>query len=172
MNRIQSITIRLTEYATEPVTLEELKLYLQVEGTAYDDQLTRNIVAARGMVEQATNTSLTDHEIILKARIDKTFRLPLAPVDAVTDVRWRKCPAILEPKDEGYDYWIEDDSFIPDIKGEWVINYTTTASDVPQLAEAVLIQAGHLYTYRDQADKPSWDSKAEAIVNAYKAGNY
>jgi hypothetical protein len=68
----------------------------------------------------------------------------LAPVDVVGDVYRRKCPAIMEPMAEGYDYYLEGDSLIPVLAGrEWKIEYTTTAETNTELAEAVKYQAGH-----------------------------
>jgi hypothetical protein len=173
MNRIISIHSKLQDYATEPVTLADLKLYLQIEGAAYDAQLAAYIKAARGLVEQATNISLTDKDVTTKARLTGGFRLPLAPVDAVGDVYRRKCPAVMEPMAEGYDYYLDGDTFYPvQVGKEWKIEYTTVAETNTELAEAVKYQAGHLYTFRDDKTAVAWDVKALAIVDAYKIGNY
>ena len=173
MNRIISIYSKLQDYAAEPVTVADLKLYLQIEGDAYDAQLAAYIKAARGLVEQATNISLTDKEVTTKATLTGAFRLPLAPVDVVGNVYRRKCPAIMEPMAEGYDYYLEGDSLIPVLAGrEWKIEYTTTAETSTELAEAVKYQAGHLYTFRDDKTAEAWDAKAVAILDAYKVGNY
>ena len=173
MNRIISIASRLQDYATEPVTVEDLKLYLQIEGDAYDAQLLAYIKAARGLVEQATNISLTDKDVTTKARLTGAFRLPLAPVGVVGDVFRRRCPAIMDPMAEGYDYYLDGDTFYPVLIGkEWKIEYTTVAETNTELAEAVKYQAGHLYTFRDDKTAAAWDAKALAIVDAYKVGNY
>ena len=153
--------------------MADLKLYLQIEGDAYDAQLAAYIKAARGLVEQATNISLTDKDVTTKARLTGGFRLPLAPVDAVGDVYRRKCPAVMEPMAEGYDYYMDGDTFYPvQVGKEWKIEYTTVAETNTELAEAVKYQAGHLYTFRDDKTAVSWDSKALSIVDAYKVGNY
>jgi uncharacterized phiE125 gp8 family phage protein len=73
MNRIISINSKLQDYAAEPVTVADLKLYLQIEGDAYDAQLAAYIKAARGLVEQATNISLTDKEVTTKATLTGAF---------------------------------------------------------------------------------------------------
>jgi hypothetical protein len=173
MNRIISIYSKLQDYAAEPVTVADLKLYLQIEGDAYDAELAAYIKAARGLVEQATNISLTDKDVTTKATLTGNFRLPLSPVDAVGDVYRRKCPAIMEPMLENYDYYLDGDTFCPVLIGkEWKIEYTTAAEDHTELAEAVKYQAGHLYTFRDDKTAEAWDSKALAIVDAYKIGNY
>jgi hypothetical protein len=173
MNRIQSLNIRLSDYATEQVTVDELKSYLQVEGTAYDSQFETIIKQARGIVELATSISLVDHEVILKAHIDKPLRLPMSPLDEATDVRYRKCPSVLTPAVEDEDYQIEDDTFIP-LRSKpcgWVIDYTTTATDIEQLIEAVKIQAAWMYTNRDSSES-SIAPQAQALIDAYKIGNY
>jgi hypothetical protein len=71
------------------------------------------------------------------------------------------------------DYYLDGDIFIPAIRGkEWKIEYTTVPETNTELAEAVKYQAGHLYTFRDDKTAAAWDSKAVAIVDAYKIGNY
>jgi hypothetical protein len=173
MIRLIRLSQALAEYATEPLTLDELKLYLQLEGTAYDDQLTASIKAVRDQVEQYTNISLTDKTITATYNINgpMELRLPLAPVAEVTDARWRKCPATLLPKDEGYDWWLDDDIFTVDIRGEWKITYSTTALESEGLKEAIKVQAGFAYTNRDEYKAGKWHPIAWALMQANKYGN-
>jgi hypothetical protein len=79
----------------------------------------------------------------------------------------------MEPMAEGYDYIIDGDDFTPLTKGkEWKIEYTTTPDETPQLKEAVIYQAGHFYTFRDDKTADAWNKDAMLIVDAYKVGNY
>ena len=156
--------------AMEPITFQQLKLYLQVEGSAYDAQFQAYIVAARGMVEKATNRSLVDSNVELRLNIRSVdfTTLPFGHLSALTDVRWKKCPAQILPMSEGYDYFtggIDEVAFTR--YGDWYVNYSTIALNDPELIEAVKIQAGHLYMTRDLTDAPKWHPRAKLIVDQY-----
>jgi hypothetical protein len=77
---------------------------------------------------------------------------------------------------EGYDYYLDGDTFYPVLIGkEWKIEYTTVAyitDETPELKEPIIYQAAHFYTFRDDKTAAAWDSKALSIVDAYKVGNY
>ena len=170
MNRIIKIARLMSPTANEPLTVEQLKLYLQVEGSAYDLQFHAYIVAARGMVEKATNTSLVDSNVELRLNIRSVdfMTLPFGPVAWLTDVRWKKCPAQILPMLDGYDYIVGGVDEVAFTRyGDWYINYSTTAIGDPELTEAVKIQAGHLYMTRDLTDAPKWHPRAKLICDQY-----
>jgi hypothetical protein len=52
------------------------------------------------------------------------------------------------------------------------VEYTTTATTQKDLIEAVKIQAGFLYTNRDELNPPKWSPLAKALADAGKIGNY
>ena len=98
---IQNVT-RISDntdlYATEPVTVAELKTYLQIEGTAYDTVLEAFITASRQMIENYCNVSLVPKEIWAQIRnmSDRAFPLPLPPIDTVEAVLFRRCKSAIE----------------------------------------------------------------------------
>ena len=156
--------------ASEPITIQQLKLYLQVEGSAYDAQFQDYIVAARGMVEKATNTSLVDSNVELRLNIRSVdfTTLSFGPLLTLTDVRWKKCPAQILPMSDGYDYIVGGANEVAFLHyGDWYVNYTTTAIGDPELTEAVKMQAGHLYITRDLTDAPKWHPRAKLICDQY-----
>lgn len=170
MNRIIRILKTDSDYAAEPLTLEELKLYLQVEGTAYDDQFEAYITAARNMVERATMRSLVDSEVMLRlnVRTSDYYALPYSPLAEIIDIRWKKCPSQVLPQDEGYDYLLDDDGEVAFLHyRDWYLTYTTTALIDSALTEAIKIQAGYMYMSRDDANAPKWHPRAKAIIDQY-----
>ena len=171
MNRLIKIAKMAADGATEPLTVDELKLYLQIQGTAYDAQLATYITAARRMVESQCRRSLIDSETtaVISVRSTNYTPIPYYPLDAFTQVRWKKCPQQVLDQDEGYDYLI-DGNMISFLKyGEWWLDYTTTADTDPTLIEAVKIQSGFMYTNRDNPQVSGWHPQAKAILSSYGA---
>jgi hypothetical protein len=171
MKRIISTKKRPEPYSIEPVTVNELKAYLQVEGSAYDIEFERILKQARVIIEGAANISLIDSEVILNAKANSDLPLPYAPVFEVLDVRYRKCPVQIVPAVEGTDYVLNYDTFAALQNREWFINYLTVASAEVGLIEAVKIQAAWMYTNRD-ADIAAVAPQARVLIDAYKTGNY
>jgi len=171
MNRKISLVKLSDPYGIEPVTVNELRAYLQVEGEAYDPQFSTIITQARGIIERACNVSLIESEVKLKAKLSKDYELDYSPVLEVLDVRYRKCPVQIMPAVEGTDYVILYDTFVPLQTREWFINYLTVATTEAGLIEAVKVQAAWMYTNRD-ADIKAIAPQAQALVDAHKRGNY
>jgi hypothetical protein len=171
MNRKISLVKLSDPYGIEPVTVNELRAYLQVEGEAYDSQFSTIITQARGIIERACNVSLIESEVKLKAKLSKDYELDYSPVLEVLDVRYRKCPVQVMPAVEGTDYVILYDTFVPLQTREWFISYITVPTTEVGLIEAVKIQAAWMYTNRD-ADITAVAPQARVLVDAYKTGNY
>jgi hypothetical protein len=174
INILRLIKVR-QEYATPPVSVEDLKLYLQVEGTAYDSQFLAYIWTATDQVEQYTRKSLAANTVYctFEQKADSVL-LPFSPLDEVVSAFWKKCPlqmisATYQIINEG-----EPDAEFAgeDGKGSFAwptyrVEYTTTADPSLALKEAVKIQAGYLWQNRDTTN-PGWSPAAKAIVNANK----
>ena len=169
MNRIMKVAKVLQEGPTEPVSVADLRLYLQLEGTAYDAQLAHYITAARRMVEQQVNRSLVDSAVTaqLSVRSNNFSPLPYYPLDEITDIRWKRCPQRILPMQEGYDYVVDGDRIAFLRLGDWFLQYTTTGINDPSLTEAVKVQAGFMYTFRDDATVGGWHPMAKAIIDGY-----
>ena len=75
-----------TVTGTEPVSLADMKEYLRVFHTTEDDLITDLITNARKLLETATNLSLVETTIELKAAIHDSFPLPYGPVGTITSI--------------------------------------------------------------------------------------
>lgn len=181
MIRIKALTHNLQEYAVTPVSVLQLKLLLQLEGTAYDDQLQMYLWAATTQIEQYTNTSLTAKTVIctFEQRDCNGVRLPLSPIDEILTVKWKKCPlqfmdACYEMAYAGY----ADQIFVGSNNSgsmpypTYRVEYTTTPADNYALDEAVKQQAAFLYNNRDEPNPGVWSPLAKGLADANKYGNY
>ena len=180
MIRIKSIVANMNEYAVTPVTVHELKLYLQLEGTAYDAQLQAYLWAATEQVEQYTNTSLTSKAIActFEQRSAAGVRLPFSPLDEIVNAQWKYCPVNYDPAsytilNEGE----EDATFVgTNLQGRFPyptyrVVYITKPSLSAAMREAVKVQAGWMYTNRDE-NAGEWSPVAKALAQAERNGNF
>lgn len=160
-------------YATEPVTVEELRQYLQLEGTAYDTTLLIFIKAARKKIEGYCNASLVPKSIMATFETHGGGRvnLPYPEVDAIQTVEetgccsgWVALPAA--------DYCLLDGEGIrlPGT-GDYKVTYTTKApEDLDLWRMAIMSQAGHMYTHRD--DATGWSAEAKALLEECRNINF
>lgn len=79
---------RITAPATEPLTLEETKLYLRITDDVEDVQVNDLIVSARMMAEQWLKRSLITQswKLAFDDYLDACTALPMGPVQSVTSV--------------------------------------------------------------------------------------
>jgi len=170
------ITDNAEPYATEPVTVAQLKLHMQLEGDAYNDALARMIKAARKKIEKYCNVSLVAKAIKVKFNTVgcPELKLPYPPQDVITTVGWQKCPstwvALESDASSGYQYWeVDDEAFWKAIVcnqvGNIRITYTTKAIvDNDIYTQAILMQAGYMYTNRDEANPPEWSPQVQGML--------
>jgi uncharacterized phiE125 gp8 family phage protein len=79
----------ITPPATEPITLNEAKLHLRVDGTDEDTMITALIVAARRMAEQRTERALITQTWELALDVwDDEIELPMPPVASITSIKY------------------------------------------------------------------------------------
>lgn len=159
--------------STELVTVDDLKTYLQISGTAYDAALADILKTVRRQMEQYANVSLIERDIILTVNIPNTneFELPFGPVAGVTTVFRKKCPAQWVEVEVG-DYYAEYGLFSSEYKGQHRIFYTTDQSDDLGWIQAIKLQAAHVYNNRDNESRNGWDSQALAIIDSLKTPTY
>jgi uncharacterized phiE125 gp8 family phage protein len=75
--------------ASEPVTADEVKTHLRVDGTDEDTLIGTYISAAREFVETYTGTKLVSQTVLLQgSSFDDLFHLPAAPVVSVSSVTY------------------------------------------------------------------------------------
>ena len=80
-----------TKPGSEPITLDEAKDHLSIDGEEFDARLTQLIAGARKRVERTTNRRLIEQG--LAVYLDKfpagfVLELPVAPVSAVASVQY------------------------------------------------------------------------------------
>jgi len=75
----------------EPVTVEEMKTYLRVDGTELDGYILTLISAAREYVESYQNRSLVTQtwELVLDSWPTWPLELPRSPVQSIQNIRYR-----------------------------------------------------------------------------------
>lgn len=157
--------------ATEIVTVADVKIYLQIEGSAYDGPIGIFITAARQMIEKLCNVSLMEKTAI--ATIHATgykFTLPYKPVSGITQVRWRKCPSEwVTLATEDYDTTGNDGITIESSEvGLHEVTYTLGQDTDGIYQQAIKAQAGWMFNNRDT-------DKVTAVapeVNALLAQSY
>jgi len=151
----------VTPPTIEPVTLEEVKLHLRVDGTEEDSLISALITAARQKAEEYTKRAFITQswELALDSASGKVY-LPRPPVQAINEV-------ILDGEivsTENYAL-VGQDVFYAKIPlnavnpAGLVIRYTSgygnTATDVPQaIRQAIMMLVAHLYEHRgDEAEE-------------------
>ena len=160
----------------EPITVSQMKTYLQLEGTAFDDILTPIISSVRQSIENYCNVSLVPKSLIVTFRTNgiSPFNLPWSPVGAISLVEFKRCRgAVWTTAVHGEDYTVFNYGQIePDEDGNYRVYYTTLASGNDALLTALRQQVSHVFNQLNEGVKSEWDSTAMAIMNANKNANY
>ena len=169
---VKILADNLTPYQTEPVTADDVKLFLQLEGMAYDAALTAMIKAARKKIEKYCNVSLVAKSILASFRTVglANMSLPFPPLHTMVKVEWKKCPTEWLELVADDDYSIENDAsleteVVSSEIGLHRIQYTTyPIEDIEQYAQAIIIQAAAMYTHRDDATF-EWSPAAKSMLD-------
>jgi len=163
----------VTPPTIEPVTLEEVKLHLRVDGTEEDSLISALITAARQKAEEYTKRAFITQswELALDSVSGKVY-LPRPPVQAINEV-------ILDGEivsTENYAL-VGQDVFCAKIPlnavnpAGLVIRYASgygnTATDVPQaVRQAILMLVAHLYEAREgETPQVEYEIQARAGVD-------
>jgi hypothetical protein len=146
--RYQIITTQMNEpdSPTEPVTVEDVKLYLQVEGNAYNAMFAAFIRASRRMVEQYTGVSLLERTALLVVQTcegDVQVPIPYRPFADVDSLE----PDVVAELTQG-----ERTVVTLPLPDTYTMVYNLNASNDPALLQAVIMQAGYMFTHRDNKD--------------------
>lgn len=144
--------ITVTAAATEPVTLAEAKAHLRITHTADDTMLGAMITAAREAVEMNTGRALAaaEYRWASEDEIDYTMRLPLWPVDAVSEVSYAGADGARVTMDAA-DYTVDVDratlALTPPSGGSNLsVTFTVAPTNIPApLKAAILLLIGDLY---------------------------
>jgi len=160
----------------EPVTVAELKNYMQLEGTAYDTSLAILLKSARKKIEKYCNVSIVPKSVKALFNVvgPAELKLPFPPQDAIQIVGWKKCPSTWVELDNDqssqYNYCVIDieafwQSIYANQCGTIRVSYTTKAVvDNDIYKQAILMQAGYMFTNRDEPSAPEWNPQAKAML--------
>lgn len=157
---------------SEPVTVTELKAYLQLEGTAFDSVLSTFITASRAMLENRLGVSLIEKDAvaIMELSANLSTQIPIYPITDVTTVEHSNDGGeTWEVLTEFTDYVIigNDRKEIQGIHGLTRITYELGAGDYSDLIQSVIIQAGYMWTHRDAANVKGIAPIVEQIIQPY-----
>lgn len=155
-----------TAAAAEPVTLEDAKAHLRVDGTSEDDLITTLITAARGHVESRTGTRLYTQTVTLRTD-DWTdlYWLPVAPVASITSIAYvdtdgttqTLATSVYEAR-----LWGLEPSIVLKYNQVWptirvgslitivaVVGYGTSGAQPPETIHALKLALADLYAFRE-----------------------
>lgn len=170
---------------TEPITRDEAKIHLRVDGTAEDTYIDGLIIAARQMVEQYLNRALITQTIEQRqANFDGGIRVFRNPIISITSIKHQdtdNVEATILAANYSLKNGTEPATIDPAYGKTWptttgekdnvVITYTAgygAATDVPQLIkQAMLLIIGDLYENRQDA-KRTMPQASECLLNPYR----
>ena len=168
---------------TEPVTVTELKDYLQLQGTAYDTTLGNFIVAARQMIENYCNVSLVPKEIWAQIRnmTYKPFPLPFSPIDTVEAVLFKRCQSATENLTLDEQYFIANEyatqkeitsTKVCTVTQFFLVHYFTVADTRTAFKQAILAQCGYMFNNRDSGKAYSIAPETAALIAPLKDNKF
>lgn len=165
-------------YSTEPVTVAELKTYLQIEGTAYDVPLGVFITAARQRIEQIASVSLVPKSLVVLGFLPTTynsFSLPNGPIDTITSVQYQPACGCGDWQTlvAGTDYYeIANNLFKSNYRDYLKFTYTTSADERAIWHQAILAQAAYMYNNRDSQEKAILAPEVEMLIGSVTNTHY
>jgi uncharacterized phiE125 gp8 family phage protein len=171
---IKDLQLTPTGSSSEPVTVADLKAYLQLEGTAFDSVLNAMITSSRAMIENRIGVSLIEKDAIaiMVLGCTKSEQIPIYPITDITSVEWSGDNGeTYETLTEFDDYVIigNDRKEIESLQGQGLtrITYELGAGNYADLIQAVTIQAGYMWTHRDAANVKGIAPIVEQIIQPY-----
>lgn len=173
----------ITAPTVEPVTLDEAKLHLRVDGDAEDTLITALIGAARDYCERFTGAALAAQELELTIDSTDQIFLPLAPLDEVATVTKIK-EGVETLLTEGSDYWIDTQSLpaqihlldvssvqiMPVDKFTLRINYSVAPAPLqPMIRAALMLKLGMIYSDRGGENQNEYaDTAIDNLLRPYR----
>lgn len=157
-----------TAAAAEPVTLEDAKAHLRVDGTSEDDLITTLITAARGHVESRTGTRLYTQTVTLRTDDWEDLRhLPVAPASSITSITYTDtdgasqtlATSVYEAR-----LWALEPSVVLKYNQTWptirvgseivivaVVGYGVAGAQPPEVIHALKLVLADVYAFRETA---------------------
>ena len=178
----------VTAPTSEPITLEEAKLYLRVDNSVEDSLITTLIVAARKQVESDTWCSLMPQtwKLSLDYNEVKTFTgLTKTPITAISHIKYFDINVVQQTLSTGsYQTNILNEPAIIEITEMPTINkqmnafeiqftsgYTNAAAVPQELKLAMHLLIGHWYEHREAVtigNMKELPMGYDALISAYK----
>lgn len=155
-----------------PVSLDQAKLHLRIDGTAEDDNVTRLIKAATRNAEKITQRAFVTQRwaLILDRFPDcrQPIKLPLPPLQTVEAIKYFDASGVeqtLDPADYAVDPTTLIGRVLPAYSKSWpatrcqpmavriefTAGYGAAASVEPDIVSALLLMIGHLDQNREAA---------------------
>lgn len=150
----------------EPVTVDELRAHLRIDDSAYDNELSRLITAARKSCEAYLNRQLIDASYQLTVDYWPAFPicLPIGPPDSVTSITYYDSSGVSQTWASS-NYQVDSTGITgrialasgattPTLQTDrinavtitFVAGYGATAASVPEtVKQAILVLAGHWF---------------------------
>lgn len=160
--------IKIAGPTEEPVTLEEVKLFLRVDGTDEDALIEGLIASAREAAEHLTNTSLCTQtlERVIDAFPEVEIELGSPPVQTIVSVKYIDTTGAQQTLDSSA-YSLDKDRapgwVLPAVDTEWPDTLDTAnavrvrftagvdAAAVPKAVKTwIMLRVGTLYRFREQ----------------------
>jgi uncharacterized phiE125 gp8 family phage protein len=173
--------------SVEPVTLDEAKLHLRVDGTADDALIEALISAAREECEHLLERSLARQSLqLLLDEWPEEIRVPRPPLYSVTDIQYVGADgalAALAATDYAIDLGQEPSWILPALDTEWpalaevanavVVSYVAgydPAECPPLIKQWIKLRVGTLYAYReaDAERSPVPSEFANRLIDRYR----
>ena len=174
------IRIVRTIDTTQPITLAEAKIYLDISHTRHDDFITATIENATMRAERYLNSDILSKErTIFLPTIDEPINLPYAPIASVDSV---EIDGEAQTLDQGYfvdgldnplvSFYGRNDAFNRGLQNSTVrnveITYTTSGLDTDMVKNGVYALVAELYYGRTQPIKTNW----RAFLSPFKTYGY
>lgn len=180
-------TTRITDAATEPVTLAQAKAHLRVDGSDEDALITAFITAARHDAENRLGRALLQSTWRLTMNgfprwPSSAVALQMAPIIAITGVQYYDPAGTLQTLDpaayrladhtlEPIAAWPATQARLDAVQATYTAGYGTTASAVPApIVQWILLALGDLYANRERsAERPVVaHGFADALLDPYR----
>jgi len=150
-----SAPVTVTSPVKEPVTLDQVKTFLRVDGSALDGELELLIAAAREDLELATGQRLIDQVVLVVAdHLADLGHLTVGPVQAINALRYRPADSDeIAIGDDGFELVGAglEQAIVPTrlwprsatgcrLSVRLAVGYGPTAADVPASLRLILLQ--------------------------------
>lgn len=180
---------RTSDPATEPVTLAEAKLHLEISGSDYDDKVTSLIQESREQVERDTDSALITQTWLQKFYSFNELRLAKRPIQSITSITYYDsgndsqtlASSVYSFDSQRRMIHLAYDQDWPDTVGRWDAVTVTfvcgygAANDVPEIyKQAMLLLIGNYFENRDMmlGDTMGNQKAYEALIARLMRSNY